>query len=338
METNTAYQRYLADVKHLKIPQGRLDYQKPYTEEFEKIYTTAMDKDLALSTAKSFIDSLSSSELTTIQKYNGLADAIDRGGLSPEAAYNLLVHDNEQYDFNGDGRVQVGAANIIPTVPATMPSDVRVAYIEALNTLDGFDRMMAMTLTFDMGRITSRINNTPYVPQTIDYDYLSKRVEERLNPKGGAFTSEAVREATIAFWEAFERTYSGEKSNETKEVEEETDPAVAKFLEELRSKGAVAFLAEFNMEKIEKKVEEFRQKLLKEMGDSPENMAKIEELVSQFKKQLMEELQSSIDNQKEKPKFDTEAMIKTLLNMKSDVNSELEKLLHVSTKRGIAWW
>ena len=336
METNLAYQSYIADTKNLVTPQGRLDYQRPYAKAFEEIYTSVMEEGLDLSNAKNFIDSLSKGELGIIQKYNGLADAIDTGSLSPEAAFNLLVHDNEQYDFNGDGRVQVGAANIIPTVPATMPKDVRVAYIEALNTLDGFDRMMAMTLTFDMGRITSAINNTPYVPQTIDYDYLSKRVEERLNPKMGGFTSEATRQATITFWEVFESTYSGEKLNETKDIEEKTDPAVAKFLEELRSKGAVAFLAEFNMEKIEKKVEEFRQKLLKEMGDSPENMAKIEELVSQFKKQLMEELQASIDNQKDEPKFNTQAMIKILLNMKSDVNSELEKLLHVSPKKGVA--
>jgi predicted RNase H-related nuclease YkuK (DUF458 family) len=330
METNVAYQHYIADTKNLRTPQGRLDYQKPYAEAFEKIYATAMDEDVNLATAKNFIDGLSKGELGIIQKYNGLADAIDRGSLSAEGAYNLLVHDNEQYDFNGDGRIQVGAADIVPTVPTTMPPEVRSAYIEALNTLEGRDRMMAMTLTFDMGRIASRINNTPYEPQTIDYDYLSKQVDAMLNPKGGAFTSEATKQAIITFWEAFESAYKGEKSNVT---EEETDPAVAKFLEDLRSKGAVAFLAEFNMEKIEKKVEEFRQKLLKEMGDSDENMAKIEELVSQFRKQLMEELQASLDNEKEKPKFDAEAMIKTLLNMKSDKNSELEKLLHVEQKR-----
>lgn len=240
-----------------------------------------------------------------------------------------MVHDNEQYDFDGDGRMQVGAANIVPVVPTTMPKDVRVAYIEALNTLDGFDRMMAMTLTFDMGRIASIVNNTPYEPQTIDYDYLSKRVDERLNPNGGGFTSEATRQATMAFWEAFESAYSSEKVSQS---EEKTDPAIAKFLEDLRTKGASTFLAEFNMEKIEKKVKEFRDKLIKEMGDSPENMVKIEELVSQYKKQLLEEMQASLDNEKDNPRFDARAMIKTLLNMKADTNSQLEKLLHVEQK------
>lgn len=329
METNLSYQNYIADTKNLITPQGRLDYQKPYAEDFEKIYNSVIGEGLDLSNAKNFIESLSKDELKVVQKYNGLAEAIETGGLSAEAAFNLLVHDNEQYDFNGDGMFQVGAANIIPTVPTTMPSDVRSAYIEALNTLEGRDRMMAMTLTFDIGRIQSRINNTPYEPQVIDYNYLSKQVDAMLNPKGGAFTSEATKEAIMAFWQAFESAYAGEKKSQN---EEETDPAVAKFLEDLRTKGAVAFLADFNMEKIEKKIEEFRQKLLKEMGDSPETMVKIEELVNEYRKQLLEEMQASMDDKKDEPGFDAQAIIKVLLNMKSDVNSELEKLLHVKEK------
>lgn len=328
METNGAYQSYIADTKNLKTTQGRIDYQKPYAEGFEEIYTNAMDEDVKLSTAKNFIEKLSQNELNTIQKYNGLAEAIDRKSLSAEAAYNLLVHDNEQYDFNGDGRIQVGAADMIPAVPATMPSDVRSAYIEALNALDGVDRMMAMTLTFDMGRITAMINNTPYEPQTIDYDYLSKQVEARLNPQGGAFTSESTMRATRTFWEAFQSAYKGEKNISQAE---ESDPAVEKFLEDLRTKGAVAFLAEFNMEKIEKKVEEFRQKLIKEMGDSPQMLAKIEDLVSQYKKQLMEELQASLDEKENEAIHTPQAMIKILLDMKPEQNKPLEKLLHVSS-------
>ena len=324
METSVAYQNYIADTKNLKTTQGRIDYQKPYKEGFEKIYSTAMEEDVNLATAKNFIDGLSKGELGIIQKYSGLADAIDKKSLSAEAAYNLLVHDNEQYDFNGDGRVQVGAADIVPVVPTTMPSDVRTAYIEALNTLDGVDRMMAMTLTFDMGRISSILNNTPYEPQIIDYDYLSKQVESRLNPKGGAMTSESTMQAIRTFWETFQSAYEGEKNISQAE---KSDPAVEKFLEDLRTKGASAFLAEFNMEKIEKKVQEFRDKLIKEMGDSPQSMAKIEELVSQFKKQLLEELEASLDEKEEGAILSNHAITKILLDMKTEENTPLEKFL-----------
>lgn len=289
-----------------------------------------MEEDVNLSTAKNFINNLSKTELGVIQKYNGLADAIERKSLSPEAAYNLLVHDNEQYDFDGDGVLKVGAANIHPTIPATMPSDVRSAYIEALNSLDGKDRFMAMTLTFDMGRISSMINGTPYEPQTIDYDYLSKQVDSMLNPKGGAFTSEATKQAISAFWETFQNAYKGEKK--PSEVEK-SDAAVEKFIEDLRTKGATAFLADFNAEKIEEKVKEFRDKLIKELGDSPHDMAKIEELVSQFKKQLMQELQANLNEDKESSILDAQAMVKILLDMKPEENSILEKFMHQTTSK-----
>jgi len=328
METNIQYQSYIADTKTLKTTQGRLDYQAPYAEGFEEIYTNAMDEDVKLSTAKNFIENLSKGELGVIQKYNGLAEAIDRGSLSSEAAYNLLVHDNEQYDFDGDGITKVGAASMVPVVPTTMPPDVRTAYIEALNTLDGVDRMMAMTLTFDMGRVASQINNTPYEPPTIDYAYLSQRVDQMLNPIGGGFTSEEAKEGIRAFWEAFESSYIGKKDTS---IAEERDPAVEKFLEDLRTKGATAFLADMNREKIEEKIQEFRDKLVKEMGDSPQSMMKIEELVSQFKKQLLEEMQANLDDDTDTQKLDAQAMIKIVLDMKSEENTPLEKLLHVES-------
>ena len=326
METNIQYQKYITDTKNLKTPQGRLKYQAPYTKDFEKIYTRAMEKDVKLSSAKNFIEHLSKGELGVIQKYNGLADAIDKGSLSPEAAYNLLVHDNEQYDFNGDGITKVGAASMMSAVPATMPSDVRTAYIEALNTLDGIDRLMATTLTFDIGHITSQINNTPYTPATIDYAYLSNQVESRLNPTGGAITSESTMKATRAFWEAFQSAYDGKRT--TTQIEER-DPAVEKFLEDLRHKGAIAFLAEMDQKKIEDKIKEFKDKLIKEMGNSPKAMAKIDKMVNDFTKQLLEELQNGLDNKKDSSKLDTQAMVKILIDMKKDVNTPLEKLLHV---------
>lgn len=325
METNLAYQNYIADTKNLETTQGRLNAQRPYAKDFEEIYSNAMEEDVNLSTAQNYIENLSKSELGVIQKYNGLADAIDSGSLSAEAAYNLVVHDNEQYDFNRDGSVQVGAANIIPAVPATMPSDVRVAYIDGLNALDGVDKLMAMTLTFDMGRIIALANNTPYVPQTIDYEYLSNQVEARLHPQGGAITSQSTKESTRVFWETFQNAYTGEATTST---EEERDPAIEKFLEKLRIKGASTFLAELYMEKIEKKIEEYRDKLVKKMGDSPESMVKIEELVSQYKNQLLEESQANLDNDdKDKQTLDAQAMVQIMLNLKTEESTPLEKLL-----------
>lgn len=102
---------------------------------------------------------------------------------------------------------------------------------------------------------------------------------------------------------------------------------VEKFIEDLLSKGAAAFLKDLNQEKIDKMVEEFKEKLLKEMGDNPESLKDIDALVADFKKQLLEKLQDSLDNSKSEQKFSTQAMIQTLLEMDEPQNSVFSKLL-----------
>jgi len=328
METSIEYQSYIADTKNLKTTQGRLDYQAPYTNDFEAIFSRVMDEDIKLSTAKNFIENLSPGELGIIQKYNGLADAIDKGSLNAEAAYNLLMHDNEQYDFNKDGTTQVGAANIMSTVPAAMTPDIRGAYIEALNSLEGKDRLMAITLTFDTARITFLINNTPYTPQTIDYAYLSEKVDQMLNPTGGGFTSEETKEGIKAFWEVLENSYNGKKNVN---VEEKREPTVEKFLNDLRTKGAVVFLADFNKEKIEDMIKEFKEKLVKSMGSTPENLVEIEQLVNAYRKQLLEEMEANLDDDEKNIKINTQATVKILLDLKDKEEKPLEKLLQIDS-------
>lgn len=132
METLTAYKSYLSAMQNYQTPQGRKDYQAPFANQFEAIYNKAQNEDIKLSIAKDFLNNLSQSELTTLQKYSGLADSIDVNSLSAEGAYNLLMHDNEQYDFNSDGVAEVGIGKRGLAVPINMPSDVRDAYISAM--------------------------------------------------------------------------------------------------------------------------------------------------------------------------------------------------------------
>ncbi|DAB31497.1 MAG TPA: hypothetical protein CFH79_08855 [Sulfurospirillum sp. UBA11407] len=114
----------------------------------------------------------------------------------------------------------------------------------------------------------------------------------------------------------------------TPKEDERTDSIdVEKFIEDLLSKGAAAFLKDLNQEKIDKMVEEFREKLLQERGDNPESLKDIDALVADFKKQLLEKLQDSLDNSKSELKFSTQAMIQTLLEMDEPQNSVFSKLL-----------
>ena len=294
METSSTYQSYLSAMQNYHTPQGRKDYQAPFANQFEAIYNKAKDEDIKLSNAKDFLNALSQDELKTLQKYSGLADSIDVDSLSAEGAYNLLMHDNEQFDFNSDGVAEVGKAKKGLPVPINMPADVRDAYISAMNSMSDKERMMTTLLTLDPARLNSMINNEPYTPTKMDYNYLKTQVESHLNPTNGAYTSPEAKKAYAAFWDAFNAAYTGDKSSD---ASQEIDSEVAKFLKDLREKGAAQFLADLNQEKIDKMVEEYKQKLIKEMGDSPEAMQKIEKLVEDFKKKLIEEMREKTEEE-----------------------------------------
>lgn len=216
-------------------------------------------------------------------------------------------------------------------ISANMPSDVQSAFISAVNSLEDKDKLMAMTLTFDPARLDSVINNEPYTPTNMDYDYLKNRVENMLNPQNGGYTSPEAKESITAFWNAFEAAYTGEKTQDVRDKDEENS-AVEKFLNDLRTKGAAKFLADLNQEKIDKMVEEYKQKLMEQMGDSPEAMEKIEKLVEDFKKQLIQEMKEKMEDDLKSDKnvnpVKLDTFIMTMLNnTEKQTSSPFEELL-----------
>jgi hypothetical protein len=101
------------------------------------------------------------------------------------------------------------------------------------------------------------------------------------------------------------------------------DPALQKFKNDLITKGALKFIYDFNMEKIEEMVEKYKAKLLKEMEDNPELDLDIDKMVAAYKKDLLERLAELEDEDK-----------KSVLNVKKmefeiidKINPNLEELL-----------
>lgn len=330
MDTNSDYTSYINAMQNFEISQGRKDYQAPYAESFESIYNKAKEEEVSLSNAKEFLQNLSDTQMKTLQKYSGLAEKIDVDSLSAEGSYNLLVHDNEQYDFNNDGVAEVGLAKTKLSVPTNMPEDVRDAYISAMNTMSSKERMMASALTLDVAYLKSVINDEPYSPTEIDYEYLKTQVENAINPKNGGYSSAEAKEAYTTFWNAFNEAYGGEKTSDTKE---ETNNAVEQFLKDLRTKGASKFLADLNQEKIDKLVEEYKQKLMEDMGSSPEAMQEIEKLVEDFRTKLLEEykerMEDDIKNKKDKTtSISTNSQVQEIIDLQKDNKIKpLEELL-----------
>ena len=59
MDTNTAYQNYMASIQNYQVPQSRKEYQAPFARQFEAIYDKAQNANIDLSNAKEFLASLS---------------------------------------------------------------------------------------------------------------------------------------------------------------------------------------------------------------------------------------------------------------------------------------
>lgn len=68
------------------------------------------------------------------------------------------------------------------------------------------------------------------------------------------------------------------------------DTELQKFKDDLITKGATVFLKDLNQEKIDALVEEYRQKLLKEKANNPDQPMDINQMVSDFKKELLKEM------------------------------------------------
>lgn len=319
-------------MKNYQTTQGRRDVQAPYAEKFEAIYNEAKEKEVGISDAKEFLESLSSSEMRTLQKYSGLADSINIDAISAEGAYNLLLPDNEQYDFNSDGVAEVGEAKNLLRVPANMPADVRDAYISAMNSMSDKEKLMSSILTFDKAYLLSKINNEPYTPTNMDYEYIKNSVENTLNPKGGGFISAEASAVIQKFWDAFNSVYTGDTSE--KEISEtSSSEAVSQFLKDLCTKGAAQYLSDLNEEKIDKLVQEYEDKLIKEMGDSPEAIQNIAKLVEDYKKELLDKMREKTEDEQKSegektPIISKNSLVQMFLEMQQETKRKpLESLL-----------
>jgi hypothetical protein len=116
--------------------------------------------------------------------------------------------------------------------------------------------------------------------------------------------------------------------NKQSKAHQNSETAIEKFLNDLREKGAVKFLAELDKEKIEEQIDEYRKGLEEKYKDNPEMMAKIDELVEKFKKQLIEKIEEKIKQDTSDATKKAEASIAVIKDMKSTTkSSHLEEII-----------
>lgn len=88
-----------------------------------------------------FLNSLTKEEQGVVQRAHCLADPIEPSTMSKEGAYNLLLPEGYQVDFNHDGIQEVGAAKSITFPPLDAPEQVKQAWLTATQDMDEGDMM-----------------------------------------------------------------------------------------------------------------------------------------------------------------------------------------------------
>ncbi len=81
-----------------------------------------------------------------------------------------------------------------------------------------------------------------------------------------------------------------EVAYQTRDEINSADDALAKFKEDLKTKGASELLKDLNEEKINAIVENYKQKLQEEQKENPDKPMDIDKMVSDFKQKLLKEL------------------------------------------------
>ena len=106
---------------------------------------------------------------------------------------------------------------------------------------------------------------------------------------------EETRESDISFALNDEKQAQMKEYKSRDEINEE-DIALQQFKKDLTQKGAFKFMHDFNMQKIEEMLEEYKKKLEKELEDNPDAKLDIEQMLSDYKKQLLERFRELEDD------------------------------------------
>ena len=244
MTVTQSMRSYMQDLKSLSELKS-FQYFNKKDEKFESIYKKAKNQDVDLANAKDILRTLSEQELSTIQKYKSLADPIKIDSLSQEGAYNLLVHNYENLDYDGDGYVEIGIGKSVPMIPQEVPHAFREKFIASLkemkrNGASDTEVTMATIATFGTYALSKneklRYEEDPsfrellkqhgidkYVLQTpsFDDDYILRMKYELENPKAGEYRSDEFVIAMKKFFSAYE--------NVSKSRGKEPRPAVEKL-------------------------------------------------------------------------------------------------------------
>ncbi|MDO8454461.1 MAG: hypothetical protein Q7S59_07830 [Sulfurimonas sp.] len=117
-------------------------------------------------------------------------------------------------------------------------------------------------------------------------------------------------------------------SDSTKDIKNQEDSVVDKFLKEVYSKSSITSASAITKENIQNRVNEYAQTLTKNQADTPELKLEISKMVNDYKKELLNDYKKSLEDAKNGDlSLEQQAIIKVLLDENTKEASSLEKLL-----------
>jgi len=240
MENSIEYTNHKNIVKELNIYNDiTREHKRVNKDAFESIYDKVKESDVKVNTAKDFLSTLSRSEMSTLRKYDSLADTINIDILTNEGAYNLLMHEYEKYDFDGDGAIMDGAAKTLSLVPQNMDDEAKKTWVKALNAMgddwmsiavvsmglndeyvkrsiaENFSKMsdsqidkMQGSASFDIRAFVDETLSKPYTPKTITILDILDKANGIIDGSDGGYSSPELIKSMERLKEALETAYT----------------------------------------------------------------------------------------------------------------------------------
>lgn len=156
---------------------------------------------------QSFVASLSTTELATLQHIHGLADPITPSSLSKEGALNLLLSPNQSQDIDKDGFEMIGLGKKYQFPPPNAPENVKQAWSSTTRNMSESDilQLEISVMPMHIPANNSKLDNDAYIPADADYPALISQLLEgaKNNRKYDMPWQQDARNAQIAGLEKF---------------------------------------------------------------------------------------------------------------------------------------
>lgn len=178
-EIKTQFRNWKQDYLKKGISEDRRQEVEKFSDGFEQIVDKAAANN-GYDNPQAFLQSLSGSELETLQHIHCLAAPINPTGLSKEGALNLLLSPDKAQDIDNDGFQMVGLAKGWQFPPVNAPDNVKQAWKETTANMSESDVMLLQGSFLPLS-IEGASSNNAYISPDASYSDIVRKVIEGAN-------------------------------------------------------------------------------------------------------------------------------------------------------------